>query len=113
MSIVDKFLEHSRVFIFSKAGNPKYFISSADWMARNLDFRSEVAVPIYDLNLQADIQKQMDLQWSDNQKTRLVDKRQINAYRTAENEAPIRAQDAIYSWIKEKKEAAIKTPVEA
>ena len=113
VSIVDKFLEHSRVFIFSNAGNPKYFISSADWMARNLDFRSEVAVPIYDLNLQADIQKQMDLQWSDNQKTRLVDKRQINAYRTAENEAPIRAQDAIYSWIKEKKEAAIKTPVEA
>ena len=109
VSIVDKFLEHSRVFVFSNAGNPKYFLSSADWMARNLDFRSEVAVPIYDAGLKTDLQKQMDLQWNDNQKTRLIDKRQNNAYRRSSNETQVRAQLGIYDWIKTKKEMSIKS----
>ena len=61
ISIVDKYLEHSRVFIFHNNGDEKYFISSADWMTRNLDHRSEVAVPIYDKEIQQQLKKIIDL----------------------------------------------------
>jgi polyphosphate kinase len=70
ISIVDQFLEHSRILIFCNGGKNKYFISSGDWMHRNLDFRSEVSVPIYDSKLQEQLKKYVSIQLKDNSKAR-------------------------------------------
>ena len=103
ISIVDKFLEHSRVFIFCNGGNAKYFISSADWMARNLDYRSEVAVPIYDIEIQKELQHMLDIQLKDTKKARIINKKQDNPYRTSTGKNKVRAQEAIYNYLEEKK----------
>jgi len=103
ISIVDKFLEHSRVFIFYNGGDQKYFLSSADWMARNFDHRSEVAVPIYDKNIQQQIKKLMDILWADNTKARVLGSLQNNEYRKTENPNKVRAQEEIYNSFKLKK----------
>ncbi len=96
-SIVDKYLEHSRVFIFCNGGHEKYFISSADWMVRNLDRRVEVAVPIYDKSIQEELKQFMEIQFADNTKARVINKELDNRYvkrRRASNER--RAQDDLY-----------------
>lgn len=98
ISIVDKFLEHSRVFIFCHGNNEKYFISSGDWMNRNLDFRSEVAVPIYDTRLQAQLLEYIKIQLRDNTKARVLSKEMDNAY-VKRSGKPFKAQDEIYKWI--------------
>lgn len=100
ISIVDKFLEHARVFIFCNGGEPKYFISSADWMTRNLDHRSEVAVPIYDKQLQQEIHTVMELQLSDNCKARIINQKQDNTYKKKSGKK-VRAQEAIYEYLKQ------------
>lgn len=99
ISIVDRFLEHVRLFIFQNNDTPLYFISSADWMARNLDRRIEVTTPIYDKVAQETIQKMVDIQLSDNQKARIIDERQSNRYVKNLNE-PIRSQLEIYDYFK-------------
>ncbi|MDR3126901.1 MAG: RNA degradosome polyphosphate kinase [Tannerellaceae bacterium] len=71
--IIDRFLEHSRIFIFANAGKPKYFIGSADWAYRNFDTRVEVIVPVLDERLQAELDIIVDYGLRDNQKARLVD----------------------------------------
>jgi polyphosphate kinase len=100
-SIVDKYLEHSRIFIFSNNGDEKYFISSADWMPRNLDYRSEVAVPVYDKNIQNELRNIIDLQWHDNVKARIINATQNNQYVSAFDQSKIKvsAQDAIYAYL--------------
>lgn len=97
ISIVDKFLEHSRIFIFCHGGAEKYFISSGDWMNRNLDFRSEVAVPIYDAQLQAQLLEYVMMQLRDNTKARTMFKGHMNEYKIREGKA-YKAQDEIYKW---------------
>lgn len=82
-SIVGRFLEHSRIFIFANGGDEKIFISSADWMTRNIDKRIEVSVPIYDKKLKADINDMIDIQCKDNVKSRIIDKNQSNIYQEA------------------------------
>jgi polyphosphate kinase len=77
ISIVDRYLEHSRIFIFSNGGDPLYFISSADWMAPNLDTRIEISCPISDRFLQKELLDILEIQWSDNVKSRV-----LNALRT-------------------------------
>lgn len=99
ISIVDKFLEHSRVFIFYNNGDEKYFLSSADWMTRNLDHRSEVAVPVYDRRIQQQVRAIIETLWSDNTKARVLGSRQNNEYRPA-GKVKVRAQDAIYNLFK-------------
>jgi polyphosphate kinase len=100
ISIVDKFLEHSRIFMFWNGGEPKYFISSADWMTRNLDHRVEVACPIYDKSIQQEIQTHLDIQWLDNVKARILNGELDNQYRQREPSEPlVRAQEAIYEWL--------------
>jgi polyphosphate kinase len=103
ISIVDKYLEHSRVFIFHNNGDEKYFISSADWMTRNLDHRSEVAVPIYDKEIQQQLKKIINILWSDNTKVRILGSTQNNSYRKSNSKIKIRAQEEIYTLLKPKK----------
>jgi len=98
ISIVDRFLEHARVFIFHNCGKPLYFISSADLMTRNLDFRVEVTCPIYDVSLQQRIQTIIDLQWSDNVKARYLDKTQSNKMRTLKGPR-VRSQEATHRFL--------------
>ncbi|MDQ3049100.1 MAG: polyphosphate kinase 1 [Bacteroidota bacterium] len=100
ISIIDKFLEHSRVFIFCNGGDEKYFLSSADWMTRNLDHRSEVAVPIYDKNIQLHIREIIDALWNDNTKARILDSKQNNEYRQRKRKVAVRAQETIYNLLK-------------
>ncbi|MES2593318.1 MAG: polyphosphate kinase 1 [Bacteroidota bacterium] len=100
ISIVDKFLEHSRVFIFYNGGDEKYFISSADWMGRNFDFRSEVAVPLYSDEIKGQIRTIIDLLLADTAKVRILGSDQNNEYRKVSSKTPkIRAQEAIYNLL--------------
>lgn len=96
ISVVDRFLEHSRVYIFHNNGNPRYFISSADLMTRNLDHRVEVTVPIYDASAQRTIQRLMDTQWSDNVKSRLLIGNQDNVYRERGRRRRRRSQEMLH-----------------
>lgn len=105
-SIVDKYLEHSRVFIFHNNGEEKIFISSADWMSRNLDSRSEVAVPIYNAEIRKQLKDIIQIQLSGNTKVRIIDRKQENHYKKPRpGEKRIRAQDEVYNYLKEEKEA--------
>jgi len=98
ISIVDRYLEHPRVFIFRNRGNPLYFISSADLMTRNLDFRVEVTCPIYDTGLQQRIQNIIDLQWQDNVKARLLNANQTNQFKHRRG-SRVRSQEAIHHYL--------------
>ncbi|MFN6039079.1 MAG: phospholipase D-like domain-containing protein, partial [Bacteroidota bacterium] len=75
ISIVDKYLEHARIFVFNHGGAEKIFISSADWMSRNLDNRIEVACPIYNESIKQEIKDLLNIQLSGNVKARLLEKR--------------------------------------
>ncbi len=97
ISIVDKFLEHPRVFIFCNGGDPKIYISSADWMTRNLDNRVEVGTPIYDKDIKQELIDTFEISWSDNVKARIFNQDQNNVYR--KNDLPkLRSQFAIYDY---------------
>lgn len=103
ISIVDRFLEHARIAVFHNDGKPLYFISSADWMSRNLDHRIEVTTPIWNENIQKIIQKMLDFQWSDNQKARILEKEKVNDYVPLKSgEDPIRSQIVTYQYFKDK-----------
>ncbi len=98
-SIVDRFLEHSRVVVFCHAGKPKYYISSADWMVRNLDKRIEVSVPVNDPGLQKQLMDVLELQWSDNQKARTISAEGLNNYHKEANaKQMVRSQIKIYEY---------------
>jgi polyphosphate kinase len=100
ISIVDKYLEHSRIFIFSNAGAAETFIGSADLMTRNLDHRIEVVLPVLDEKIQRQLAHIMELQWSDNVKARIFDVNQSNEFKQTDG-TPIRSQNAIYDFWKE------------
>jgi len=100
-SIVGRFLEHTRVFIFENAGDEKYFISSADWMTRNIERRIEVATPIYDEDIQKDIKHIFNLQWNDNVKSRIIDEQQKNKYAKSDKK-DCNSQLEIYAYFKQK-----------
>lgn len=98
--IVDKFLEHARVFVFCNNGDREFFISSADWMQRNLDYRIEVTTPITDPQIQDDIWKILQIQLQDNTKARLISAENINRYRKTDSEIAVRSQFEIYNYCK-------------
>jgi len=100
-SIVDRFLEHARIMKFSNNTNPLYFISSADWMERNLDERIEVGCPIFDTVLQKEIDTILDYQLKGNAKTRIIDKSQKNEYRKNQ-ETLFHTQIELYEYYKKK-----------
>ncbi len=99
-SIVDKYLEHSRVFIFCNGGDPKYYIASADWMPRNFDHRVEVACPILDKGIQQELMDMMQIQLNDNTQARYLRRSDMNEYRETDDPAPHRAQFEIYDYLK-------------
>ncbi len=101
ISVVDRFLEHPRVMIFEGGGDRKVFISSADWMMRNMDNRIEVGCPIYDKRLQQRIVDMTEMQFQDTLKARIIDKDQTNRYVRRGNRKKLRSQVEIYDYLKQ------------
>lgn len=97
ISIVGKYLEHPRLYIFENAGDPKVYISSADLMGRNLDNRVEITCPIYDKDIKAEILENFEIGWSDNVKARVFSAKNNNAYRK-NNKPPVKSQFAMYNY---------------
>ncbi|MBR1923974.1 MAG: polyphosphate kinase 1 [Ruminobacter sp.] len=99
ISIVDRYLEHPRIMYFHNNGDFKLYISSADWMTRNLDQRIEVGTPIYDPVLKKHILNILNIQLSDNMKARIINMEQDNHYVPRGNHKKIRSQIAIYDYV--------------
>ncbi|TAL34035.1 MAG: polyphosphate kinase 1 [Spirochaetes bacterium] len=100
VSIVDRYLEHSRFFIFCNGGDPKYFISSADWLPRNFDRRIEVTCPVLDADLKKQLRDIFDLAWSDNVKARVISGQFDNGYRAVEGSVKNRLQVEMFGYLK-------------
>ncbi|MCK5775865.1 MAG: RNA degradosome polyphosphate kinase, partial [Bacteroidales bacterium] len=103
--VVDRYLEHSRIFVFANGGLPEYFISSADLMPRNLEHRIEVVCPILSSEHKKEIQDILDIQMLDNVKARYLQPYHINDYKTATKDIKHQSQFEIYKYLKKKSEA--------
>jgi polyphosphate kinase len=101
ISIVDKYLEHARIYIFANAGKEKMYMGSADMMTRNLDTRVEVVFPVLSPHVAEEIRKLIDIQLSDNCKARILDEFQINEYKPS-SIPKIRSQVEFYNYLKNK-----------
>ncbi len=97
-SIVDRYLEHSRFMIFYNLGKPEVYLTSADWMIRNLDGRVEMTAPVLNASLQAELIQYFQLQWRDNVKARRISQAQDNAYVRTDGFS-IRCQEELYRWL--------------
>jgi len=104
ISIVDNYLEHSRIYIFGNDGTPEVFISSADFMTRNLDSRVEVTCPIYDKAIQQELIEVFEIGWRANVKARLHSENLKNQYRKRGDEKIFRAQLELYHYYRNKLE---------
>ena len=103
VSIIDDYLEHARVFVFNSGKEPQVFISSADWMIRNLDHRVEAACPIYDKEIQQELIDILNIQLTENVKGRILDNEQSNNYVPRdENKPEVRSQEAVYKYLRNK-----------
>lgn len=100
ISIVDKFLEHARIYIFCNDEKPIFYLSSADLMTRNLDHRIEVAFPIYNKEIQNELWKIINIQLSDNTKARIINGVQNNIYKQDSSKIKVRSQIDIYNFLK-------------
>ena len=107
-SIVDRFLEHARVYVFCNDGDEELYLASADWMKRNLNRRVEVAFPLYDPALIREVRTLLDFQLADNVRARLIDEQQTNPFVENDDE-PVRSQFATYEHFKNK----VEHPIEA
>lgn len=94
--IIDRYLEHSRIFIFGNGGKEKFYIGSADWISRNFDTRVEVLVPVYDEKIQRELKLIVEYGLKDNRKARVVDGRGNNEIIT--EGAPFRSQEELYKY---------------
>lgn len=102
ISIVDNYLEHSRIYIFHNNGDPEVFISSADFMTRNLDSRVEVTCPIYDNDIKNELLDCFEISWKANIKARVHNDALENKYRKVNGEKPFRAQLEMYNYYRNK-----------
>ncbi|MDB5249080.1 MAG: ppk1 [Segetibacter sp.] len=102
ISIVDEYLEHARVLIFHNDGKEKVYISSADWMVRNLDHRVEAAVPVLDKHIADELKDIISIQLRDNVKARWLDNELSNNYVTCNEEKKVRSQIEIYNYLHQK-----------
>ena len=98
LSIVDRHLEHSRIFLFHNNGQPRCLLSSADFLPRNFDSRFEIVFPILDTSLQSELRRIMEIQWSDNVKARVLDRGLHNCI-AAGGKKHIRSQEAVRAWL--------------
>jgi polyphosphate kinase len=105
ISIVDEYLEHARLFIFHNEGNEKVYISSADWMVRNLDHRVEVTCPINDTRIKQTLINLFNIQLRDNVKARILDNDLSNEYVKTDADNKIRSQEEIYNYLQQLNEA--------
>jgi polyphosphate kinase len=101
ISIVDKLLEHSRILIFNNKGKELVYITSADWMYRNLNTRVEMACPIFDDRIKGELKKYFDLQFSDNIKGRIINDIQDNRYQITEQMDENRSQVSIHKMLQQ------------
>lgn len=108
ISIVDKFLEHTRVLMFANGGKEDIYISSADWMPRNLDRRIEVACPIYSAELRSELKELLRIQLRDNTKARILDSELTNQYNNQSNGIRYRAQEDYHNFIKKRHQNLMK-----
>jgi polyphosphate kinase len=99
-SIVDRFLEHGRIYHFEHGGDPQLFMGSADWMTRNLDRRIEVLAPIYHGYVAQELRDILQLQLADNVKARILDRDDQNSYVTTKSQDLLRSQYAIYDYLR-------------
>lgn len=103
ISVIDKFLEHPRLLIFENNGDPKVYISSADWMTRNLDNRVEVSCPVYDPEVKQELIDTFEISWKDNNKARILTDEQISPYKKPKKgEKPFRSQIELYKYYENK-----------
>lgn len=96
--IIDRYLEHSRIFIFAAGGEEKVFIGSADWMPRNLDHRIEVIAPIYDPAIKGEMKRIVEYGLKDTLQGRIVDGKGGNEFWTSDEVTPFRSQEALYNY---------------
>ena len=107
VSIVDEYLEHARVMVFANGGKPQVYISSADWMVRNLDHRVEAGCPIFEESIKQELIDILNIQLKGNVKARILDHDQSNDYvKQGKNEKRLRAQVEIYQYLLQKKMAS-------
>jgi polyphosphate kinase len=102
ISIVDEYLEHARVMIFNNGGKPKVFISSADWMVRNLDHRVEVALQVNNQEISRELIDIIQIQLKDNVKARVLDQKLSNNYVSPHDDNRIRSQIETYNYLHKK-----------
>ncbi|HRQ90674.1 MAG TPA: polyphosphate kinase 1, partial [Bacteroidia bacterium] len=100
ISIVDKYLEHSRMMIFENGGDRAVFLTSADFMPRNFDTRVETVFPVYDEGLKSELVGYYEAQWRDNTKARELDRNLLNGYRSAKKGPRYRAQFDIEEYLR-------------
>ncbi|MFT4092458.1 MAG: polyphosphate kinase 1 [Niabella sp.] len=99
ISIIDEYLEHARVWVFHNRGSEKVFISSADWMIRNIEHRVEVTCPVKDEALKKELIDILNIQLSDNTKARILNNELSNKYVKRNGEKPVRSQEEIYNYL--------------
>lgn len=105
ISIVDRYLEHGRCYWFHRGGEELLYISSADWMVRNLHFRIELAFPLFDSEVKKQIIDILEIQWEDNVKARNINEGFFNQYRKSDTKRKIQSQYETYKYLKEVNEA--------
>ena len=104
IGIIDRYLEHARVFVFHNNGEDKMYLSSADWMTRNLSYRIETTFPVYDKDIKKTIMDLIELQLKDNVKSRIIDKDGQNEYATSDSPLKIQSQVETYYYFKRKQD---------
>ena len=102
IGMIDRYLEHSRLFIFYNGGDEKVYISSSDFMTRNLDRRVEVAVPIYDPEIKEELINFFNLQWTDNTAARILDNNLNNVIKDQDKSPKIKSQLQFYDYLRER-----------
>jgi polyphosphate kinase len=99
ISIVDEYLEHARVFLFNNGGKEKVYISSADWMVRNLDHRVEATCPIFNEDIKKNLKDILNIQLMDNVKARMLNNELNNEYVKGYRSTKVRSQISIYNYL--------------
>jgi polyphosphate kinase len=100
IGIIDRYLEHSRLYYFFNAGREKIYISSSDFMSRNLDRRVEVAVPVNDKNIKEELIDFFNMQWQDNTAARILDNDLNNMIKDYEKQPKIKSQISFYDYLR-------------